>query len=158
MRIGHGYDVHAFSLGTGFTLGGVHIPYEMGLLAHSDGDVVIHALMDAILGALSLGDIGAHFPDSDPEYLGIDSRNLLRRVVIMMREKSYRLVNADVTIVTQRPKMAPYIKRICENLGQDIGVLSDCINVKATTTEALGFIGRTEGLACHAVVLLEPSA
>ncbi|MAH73531.1 MAG: 2-C-methyl-D-erythritol 2,4-cyclodiphosphate synthase [Cellvibrionales bacterium TMED49] len=157
MRIGHGYDVHAFSLGTGFTLGGVHIPYEMGLLAHSDGDVVIHALMDAILGALSLGDIGVNFSDSDPEYLGINSRNLLRRVVHMMSEKSYQLVNADMTIVAQEPKMAPYIKWMCTNLAHDIGVSTECINVKATTTEMLGFIGRTEGIACHAVVLLESS-
>ena len=157
MRIGHGYDVHAFSSGTGFTLGGVHIPYKMGLLAHSDGDVVIHALMDAILGALGLGDIGVNFSDSDSEYLGIDSRKLLRRVVIMMSEKNYQLVNADVTIVAQEPKMASYIERMCANLGQDIGVSTECINVKATTTEALGFIGRIEGIACHAVVLLQSS-
>ena len=157
MRIGHGYDVHAFCSGTGFTLGGVHIPYKMGLLAHSDGDVVIHALMDAILGALGLGDIGVNFSDSDSEYLGIDSRKLLRRVVIMMSEKNYQLVNADVTIVAQEPKMASYIGRMCANLGQDIGVSTECINVKATTTEALGFIGRIEGIACHAVVLLQSS-
>ena len=137
--------------------GGVHIPYKMGLLAHSDGDVVIHALMDAILGALGLGDIGVNFSDSDSEYLGIDSRKLLRRVVIMMSEKNYQLVNADVTIVAQEPKMASYVERMCANLGQDIGVSTECINVKATTTEALGFIGRIEGIACHAVVLLQSS-
>ena len=158
MRVGHGYDVHAFSPGTGFTLGGVYIPYKMGLLAHSDGDVVIHALMDAILGALGLGDIGVNFSDTDEEYLGIDSRKLLRRVVFMMSEKNYQLVNADVTIVAQEPKMASYTGRMCANLGQDIGVSTECINVKATTTEALGFIGRIEGIACHAVVLLQSSA
>lgn len=154
MRIGQGYDVHAFGDGDHIVIGGVTIPYERGLIAHSDGDVLIHALCDALLGAAGLGDIGQHFPDTDPNYSGADSRKLLCHVVALVNNKGYQLSNADMTIVAQAPKMSPYIEQIKENLAADLGCEIDQINVKATTTENLGFEGRGEGIACQAMVLL----
>ncbi len=150
-----GYDVHRFKDGGDVILGGVKIPYEQGLEAHSDGDVVLHALCDALLGAAALGDIGKHFPDTDPEFKGADSRVLLRYVYQIVQEKGYLLVNADITIIAQAPKMAPYIEAMCRNIAEDLLVDVDCINVKATTTEKLGFEGRKEGIAVQAVVLIE---
>ena len=155
MRIGHGYDVHAFGPGDQLMLGGVAIPYSHGFIAHSDGDVLIHALCDALLGAAGLGDIGHHFPDTDPQYKGADSRTLLRHVVSLLAQQNWRLANADITIVAQAPKMAPYIQTMEENLAEDLAANADQVNVKATTTEQLGFEGRKEGIACHAVVLIE---
>ncbi|MEQ1558739.1 MAG: 2-C-methyl-D-erythritol 2,4-cyclodiphosphate synthase [Methyloglobulus sp.] len=155
IRIGQGYDVHRFNDGDHIILGGVKIPYEQGLEAHSDGDVVLHALADALLGAAALGDIGKHFPDTDPEFKGADSRVLLRHVYRIVQDKGYRLGNADITIVAQAPKMLPYIAAMCDNIATDLHVEIDCINVKATTTEKLGFEGRKEGIAVHAVVLIE---
>ncbi|WP_024297964.1 2-C-methyl-D-erythritol 2,4-cyclodiphosphate synthase [Methylomicrobium lacus] len=155
MRIGQGYDVHRFNEGDHIILGGVTIPYEKGLEAHSDGDVVLHALADALLGAAALGDIGKHFPDTDPEFKGADSRVLLRHVYGVVRDKGYRLVNADITIIAQAPKMAPHIAAMCRNIAEDLETEVDCINVKATTTEKLGFEGRKEGIAVQAVVLVE---
>ncbi len=155
IRVGMGYDVHRFKDGGDVILGGVKIPYEQGLEAHSDGDVVLHALCDALLGAAALGDIGKHFPDTDPEFKGVDSRVLLRYVYQIVQEKGYLLVNADITIIAQAPKMAPYIVAMCANIAEDLKVAIDCINVKATTTEKLGFEGRKEGIAVQAVVLIE---
>ncbi len=155
IRVGHGYDVHRFKEGGEVILGGVHIPYEQGLEAHSDGDVVLHALSDALLGAAALGDIGKHFPDTDPDFKGADSRVLLRHVYGIVQEKGYRLVNADITIIAQSPKMAPHIAAMCRNIADDLNVDVDCVNVKATTTEKLGFEGRKEGIAVQAVVLIE---
>ncbi|MFA6051700.1 MAG: 2-C-methyl-D-erythritol 2,4-cyclodiphosphate synthase [Methylobacter sp.] len=155
IRVGQGYDVHRFKEGGDVILGGVKIPYEQGLEAHSDGDVVLHALCDALLGAAALGDIGKHFPDTDPEFKGADSRVLLRHVYGIVQEKGYRLVNADITIIAQAPKMAPYITAMCSNIADDLKMEVDCINVKATTTEKLGFEGRKEGIAVQAVVLIE---
>jgi 2-C-methyl-D-erythritol 2,4-cyclodiphosphate synthase len=155
MRVGLGYDVHAFGEGDHIVLGGVEIPYTQGLIAHSDGDVLIHALCDALLGAAALGDIGRHFPDTDPQYSNADSRLLLRHVMQLLAEQGYRLGNADITIVAQAPKMAPHIAAMCENLAQDMGCSVSQLNVKATTTEKLGFEGRGEGIACHAIALLE---
>jgi 2-C-methyl-D-erythritol 2,4-cyclodiphosphate synthase len=155
IRIGQGYDVHRFKDEGDVILGGVTIPYEKGLEAHSDGDVVLHALCDALLGAAALGDIGKHFPDTDPEFKGADSRVLLRHVYRIVREKGYKLVNADITIIAQAPKMAPYIPEMCFNIAEDLEVTVDDINVKATTTEKLGFEGRKEGIAVQAVVLIE---
>lgn len=154
MRIGQGYDVHAFGEGDHITLGGVFIPYERGLVAHSDGDVLIHALCDALLGAAALGDIGQHFPDTDPNYSGADSRELLREVVALVKSKGYQLANADMTIIAQAPKMSLHIEQMRNNLAKDLGCVVDQVNVKATTTEKLGFEGRKEGIACQAVVLL----
>ncbi len=150
-----GYDVHRFKDGGDVILGGVKIDYEQGLEAHSDGDVVLHALCDALLGAAALGDIGKHFPDTDPEFKGADSRVLLRHVYSIVQNKGYQLVNADVTIIAQAPKMAPHIVAMCQNIADDLAVDIDCINVKATTTEKLGFEGRKEGIAVQAVVLIE---
>lgn len=155
MRIGHGYDAHTFADGCPLILGGVKIPYEQGLLAHSDGDAVIHALCDALLGAAALGDIGCFFPDSSKEFENIDSRILLRRIKVLIDEKDLTLVNADITILAQAPKMSSYILRMRENISQDVASHIDNINIKATTTEKMGFIGRKEGLAVYAVVLLE---
>jgi 2-C-methyl-D-erythritol 2,4-cyclodiphosphate synthase len=155
MRVGQGYDVHRFTEGDHIILGGVAIPYEQGLEAHSDGDVVLHALCDALLGAAALGDIGKHFPDTDPEFKGADSRVLLRHVYSIVQQKGYRLVNADMTIIAQAPKMAPHIAAMCCNIADDLGVNVDCINVKATTTEKLGFEGRKEGIAVQAIVLID---
>ncbi|MGJ0491495.1 MULTISPECIES: 2-C-methyl-D-erythritol 2,4-cyclodiphosphate synthase [Methylobacter] len=155
IRVGQGYDVHRFKEGGDVILGGVKIDYEKGLEAHSDGDVVLHALSDALLGAAALGDIGKHFPDTDPEFKGADSRVLLRHVYSIVQEKGYSLVNADITIIAQAPKMAPYISAMCRNIADDLKVDVDCVNVKATTTEKLGFEGRKEGIAVQAVVLIE---
>ncbi len=155
IRIGQGYDVHRFNDGDHIILGGVTIPYEKGLEAHSDGDVVLHALADAILGAAALGDIGKHFPDTDPEFKGADSRVLLRHVYKIVQEKGYKLINADVTIIAQAPKMLPHVPAMRANIAADLVVDIDFINVKATTTEKLGFEGRKEGIAVQAVVLIE---
>ena len=155
IRVGQGYDVHRFNEGDHIILGGVKIDYEQGLEAHSDGDVVLHALCDALLGAAALGDIGKHFPDTDPEFKGADSRVLLRHVYRIMQDKGYQLVNADMTIIAQAPKMAPHIGTMCRNIADDLNVDVDCINVKATTTEKLGFEGRKEGIAVQAIVLIE---
>lgn len=155
IRVGQGYDVHRFNEGDHIILGGVKIDYEQGLEAHSDGDVVLHALCDALLGAASLGDIGKHFPDTDPEFKGADSRVLLRHVYRIVQDKGYQLVNADMTIIAQAPKMAPHIAAMCSNIADDLNVDVDCINVKATTTEKLGFEGRKEGIAVQAIVLIE---
>ncbi|GAB4274404.1 MAG: 2-C-methyl-D-erythritol 2,4-cyclodiphosphate synthase [Methylomicrobium sp.] len=155
IRVGQGYDVHRFKEGGDVILGGVKIPYEKGLDAHSDGDVVLHALSDALLGAAALGDIGKHFPDTDPAFKGADSRMLLRHVYKVVQSKGYFLINADITIIAQAPKMAPHIGDMCLNIANDLNVDVDCINVKATTTEKLGFEGRGEGIAVQAVVLIE---
>lgn len=154
VRIGNGFDVHKFIDNTRLVLGGVTIPYEKGLEAHSDGDVLIHALCDAILGALALGDIGQHFPDSDQQYKGIDSRLLLRHVVSLMQQHRFHIGNADMTIIAQAPKMAPHIMAMRANLAADLHTAIDNISVKATTTERLGFTGRGEGIAVIATVLL----
>ena len=155
MRIGHGFDVHKFGGNGPILIGGVSIDYEQGLVAHSDGDVLLHALCDALLGAAALGDIGKHFPDTDDAYSGADSRVLLRHVVHVVNEKGYTLGNADMTIVAQAPKMAPHIQAMREIIAKDCHCELDVINVKATTTEKLGYTGRKEGIAAHAVVLLE---
>lgn len=154
MRIGHGYDVHAFTTGDHLVLGGVSIPHTHAFKAHSDGDVLLHAICDALLGALALGDIGQHFPDTAAEYANIDSRILLRHVVGLVRSKGYGVINLDSTIIAQSPKMAPYILTMREHLAADLGCELGQVNVKATTTEKLGFTGRKEGIAAHAVVLL----
>lgn len=154
IRVGQGYDVHRFNDGDHIILGGVKIPYEQGLEAHSDGDVVLHALCDALLGAAALGDIGKHFPDTDPDFKGADSRVLLRHVYKIVQEQGYKLGNADITIVAQAPKMAPHIAAMCQNIADDLNVDNSQVNVKATTTEKLGFEGRKEGIAVHAIVLL----
>jgi len=155
IRVGQGYDVHRFKDGGEVILGGVTIPYEKGLEAHSDGDVVLHALSDALLGAAALGDIGKHFPDTDPEFKGADSRILLRHVYTIVKEKGYKIGNADITIIAQAPKMRPHIMAMCENIAADLETTVDMINVKATTTEKLGFEGRKEGIAVQATVLIE---
>jgi len=154
MRIGHGYDAHRLVEGRPLILGGVSIPYEKGLEGHSDADAVIHSLCDAILGAMSLGDIGSHFPDTDPELKNIDSCILLKRVVELMDKNGLVLNNADITILAQAPKMAGHITAMKENLSNDLKTKGSNINIKATTTERMGFIGRGEGIAVHAVVLL----
>ena len=155
MRIGHGYDVHRFKEGPKLIIGGVTIPHTMGLEAHSDGDVLIHALCDAILGAAGLWDVGHHFPDTDHAYAGIDSRILLRRVIADVHHLGWQVVNIDSTVVAEQPKLAPFIPQMRELLAEDIHIETSAINIKATTTEKLGFAGREEGLAAHAVVLLE---
>jgi 2-C-methyl-D-erythritol 2,4-cyclodiphosphate synthase len=155
IRVGQGYDVHRFTEGDFIILGGVKIAYEKALEAHSDGDVVLHALSDALLGAAALGDIGKHFPDTDPDFKGADSRVLLRHVYDIVQQQGYRVVNADMTIIAQAPKMAPHIAAMCANIAGDLQVAIDRINVKATTTEKLGFEGRKEGIAVQAIVLLE---
>ena len=155
MRIGHGYDVHRFAPERKLILAGVEIEHEMGLLGHSDADVLTHALMDAMLGAAALGDIGLHFPDSDNTYKGISSILLLEKVKELIENKGYKLGNADITVVAQAPKLRPLIDKMTENLANTLKCDKDCINVKATTEEKLGFTGRKEGISCHAVVLLE---
>lgn len=154
MRIGHGYDVHRFGDGDFITLGGVRIAHKFGLVAHSDGDVLLHALSDALLGAVALGDIGKHFPDTDPTFKGADSRVLLRHVMALVQAKGYAVGNVDATIIAQAPKMAPHIQAMREAIAADLGVELDQVNVKATTTEKLGFTGREEGIAVHTVALL----
>lgn len=155
MRVGCGYDAHRFAPDRPLVIGGVEIPYEFGLLAHSDGDVLIHALCDALLGAAGLGDIGRHFPDSAAEFAGIDSRVLLRRVLEQLRQRGYGVVNVDATLIAQKPKFSPYIDSMTAILAADLGLPIDRVNVKATTTEGMGFTGRAEGIAAYAVVLLE---
>ena len=158
MRIGHGFDVHAFGIGDALILGGVSIPFKHAFIAHSDGDVLTHAFMDAILGALSLGDIGRHFPDTDPKYRGCNSLILLAEVTQMMVARGYRIGNADLTIVAQNPKMAPHITPMIMKLSTVLACDYERINIKATTSESLGFTGRGEGIACHASVLLESTS
>ncbi|KEQ17788.1 2-C-methyl-D-erythritol 2,4-cyclodiphosphate synthase [Endozoicomonas numazuensis] len=161
MRIGHGFDVHRFSdealADSKVILGGVSIDYDYGLLAHSDGDVLLHAVCDALLGAAALGDIGQHFSDTDSRYKGIDSRQLLRHVVALIHENGYQVINLDSTIVAQAPKMAPHIPVMRGNIAKDLQVETGAVNVKATTTEKLGYTGRKEGIAVHAVALLGTS-
>lgn len=156
MRIGHGFDVHKFGGSGPLMLAGIAIPFEQGFIAHSDGDVAIHALCDAILGALCLGDIGNHFPDTDGKYENISSRILLRHVVALMHENGYEIGNGDITIVAQAPKIAPYLLAMRECLSEDLKCSLGQINVKATTTEKLGYTGRKEGVAVHCVILLTP--
>ncbi|MGE1562822.1 2-C-methyl-D-erythritol 2,4-cyclodiphosphate synthase [Pantoea septica] len=154
MRIGHGFDVHAFGGEGPLVIGGVRIPFEQGFLAHSDGDVALHALTDALLGAVAMGDIGKLFPDTDPAYKGADSRGLLREAWRRIAEKGYRIGNVDVTIIAQAPKMLPHVPQMRVNIAEDLGCHMGQVNVKATTTERLGFTGRGEGIACEAVALL----
>jgi 2-C-methyl-D-erythritol 2,4-cyclodiphosphate synthase len=158
MRIGQGFDAHRFEAGRPLVIGGVTIPHEYGLAAHSDGDVLVHALCDALLGAAALGDIGTHFPDTSDDYAGIDSRILLRSVVLRLRESGYAIGNADMTLMAQAPKMAPHIQAMRENLAKDMQVTLDAVSIKATTTEKMGFTGRREGIACLAVCLLNRNA
>ena len=155
MRIGHGYDVHRLVEGRDLILGGVKIDYEKGLLGHSDADVLLHAVSDALLGAAGLGDIGRHFPDTDPQYKGADSLVLLREVYRKISEKGFRVGNIDVTMIAQKPKLKDYIPQMQENIAAAVGVTPDRVNVKATTEEKLGFTGTGEGMSCHAVCLLE---
>jgi 2-C-methyl-D-erythritol 2,4-cyclodiphosphate synthase len=155
MRIGQGTDVHAFAPGRKLVLGGVEIPHGRGLEGHSDADVLLHAICDALLGAAGLGDIGQHFPDTDERYRGIDSRRLLREVALKLKERKLSVVNVDATLLAQEPRMAPYRPRMRANIAEDLGVAPEAINIKATTTEHLGFVGRAEGIAAQAVALLE---
>jgi 2-C-methyl-D-erythritol 2,4-cyclodiphosphate synthase len=154
MLIGQGYDAHRLASGRPLVLGGVRIPHDQGLIAHSDGDVLIHALCDALLGAAGLGDIGRHFPDNDSALAGIDSRVLLRRTLALVQAQGLKPHNADLTVVAQRPKLAPHMDRMREILAADLGLASQRVNIKATTTEGMGFAGRGEGIACYAVVIL----
>lgn len=155
MRIGQGFDTHALVAGRRLIIGGVEVPHDKGLEGHSDADVLIHALCDALLGAAGLGDIGAHFPDTDARYKGIDSRELLREVAQLLAKKRLRIVNVDATIIAQAPKMAPHIPAMRANLASDLGVAPDAVNIKAKTTEKLGFVGRGEGIAAEAIALLD---
>ena len=155
LRIGQGYDAHKFKEGDHIVIGGVTIPFEQGMAAHSDGDVALHALCDALLGAAALGDIGKHFPDTDKAFKGIDSRILLRDVVAKLKSLGFRFINVDVTIIAQAPKMAPHIQKMREYIAADLGIALDCVNVKATTTEKMGFEGRGEGISCMAVALVD---
>jgi 2-C-methyl-D-erythritol 2,4-cyclodiphosphate synthase len=155
MRIGHGYDAHRFAAGVRLVLGGVEIAHDKGLAAHSDGDVVVHALCDALIGAAAGGDIGRHFPDDDPQYENIDSRILLRRVVADLGDRGFRVGNADMTIIAEEPRLSSHVGQMRANMAADLGVDPGRVNVKATTTEKMGFVGRAEGIAAHAVVLLE---
>ena len=155
IRVGHGFDVHQLVAGRKFIIGGVDIAFERGLLGHSDADVLLHAICDALLGAAALGDIGRHFPDTDARYKGIDSRQLLRHVFALLVERGYTVGNVDATIIAERPQMAPHIAAMVTNIASDLGIAADCVNVKATTTEKLGFAGREEGIAAEAVCLIE---
>jgi len=155
MKIGQGFDVHALAAGRRLVIGGVDIPYEKGLLGHSDADVLLHAICDALLGAAGLGDIGAHFPDTDPKYSDIDSRMLLRDVAKKLGALGFRIVNVDATIIAQAPRMAPHVAHMIGNIAADLGIAPAAINVKATTTEKLGLIGRGEGIAAQAVALID---
>lgn len=154
MRIGQGFDVHAFADDRKLILGGVDVPYSKGLAGHSDADVLLHAICDALLGAAALGDIGHHFPDTDPQYAGADSRELLREVYSRVQEEGYSLINLDCSVIAQAPKLAPFVDAMCAHIASDLLVELNCINVKATTTEKLGFTGRGEGIAAQAIVLL----
>ena len=155
IRIGHGYDVHRFSENRKLIVGGVTIPFDLGLLGHSDADVLLHAISDALLGAAALGDIGKHFPDTDEKYKGADSRALLREVVALIGKKGYKVSNIDATVVMQKPKLAPFIDAMRKNIAEDCGVEIDAINVKATTEEKLGFTGDLSGAAAHAVCIIK---
>lgn len=155
MRIGHGYDVHKFSQNRKCIIGGVEIPYDMGLLGHSDADVLLHAVCDALLGAAALGDIGKHFPDNENEFLNIDSRILLRKTNQLLESKGYKVVNVDATVIAQKPKMAPYISQMVKNIAEDLKTDIANINVKATTEEGLGFTGALEGISAYAVCIIE---
>lgn len=154
LRIGQGFDVHQLVAGRRLVIGGVEIAHDKGLLGHSDADVLLHAISDALLGAAALGDIGRHFPDSDPRYKGIDSRELLRRVAGLVREAGFVPVNVDATIIAEAPRMAPHVPAMVANIAADLGIDAGCVNVKATTTEKLGFTGRGEGIAAQAACLL----
>ena len=155
MRIGQGFDVHALVAGRKLVVGGVKIAHDKGLLGHSDADVLLHAICDALLGAAALGDIGRHFPDRDPKYKGIDSRELLRHVAALLRERGHRVVNVDATIIAEAPRMAPHVAKMVANIAADLGIKPGEVNVKATTTEKLGFVGRGEGIAAQAICLIE---
>lgn len=155
MRIGHGYDVHRLVKDRSLILGGVKIPFEFGLLGHSDADVLLHAVCDALLGAAALGDIGKHFPDNAEEFHNIDSRILLRKTVELLNEKGYSIVNIDATVIAQKPKLAPFIERMRENIALDCKIPAESVNVKATTEEGLGFTGDLSGISAHAVCLIE---
>ena len=154
-RIGHGYDVHKLVEGRRLILGGVEIPHTLGLLGHSDADVLVHAVMDALIGAMALGDIGKHFPDNDDKYLGISSIKLLAEVEDLLYKNAYTVSNIDVTVIAQKPKLAPYIEEMRENIAKTLGIVRSQVNIKATTEEHLGFTGREEGIAAHAVALIE---
>jgi 2-C-methyl-D-erythritol 2,4-cyclodiphosphate synthase len=156
MRVGQGFDIHALTPGRKLVIGGVQIPFERGLAGHSDADVLLHAICDALLGAAGLGDIGAHFPDTDPQYRGADSRVLLRNVAHLMKRNGMVIVNVDATIIAEAPKMAPHIPRMRENIAQDLGLVSTAVNVKAKTAERLGAVGRGEGIAAEAIALVAP--
>lgn len=155
MRIGHGYDVHRLTENRKLILGGVEIPFNLGLLGHSDADVLIHAVCDALLGAAALGDIGKHFPDTSDDFLNIDSRILLRQVCSLLKEKGYKVINLDATVIAQKPKLAPFIKQMRVNIAEDLEIDTTCVNVKATTEEKLGFTGNLEGISAHCVVLID---
>lgn len=155
-RIGHGIDVHRFGEGDSVTLAGVRIPHTHGLMAHSDGDVALHALSDALLGALALGDIGKHFPDTDAAFAGADSRELLRQVLALIHARGYVVGNADITIMAEQPRLRPHIDAMRAIVAEDLQITPDAVSVKATTTEQLGFVGRREGIEAHAVVMLWP--
>lgn len=155
MRIGHGYDVHRLVKDRALIIGGVQIPYELGLLGHSDADVLLHAVSDALLGAAALGDIGKHFPDSSEEFEGADSMELLRQVVSMLADKGFCTVNIDCTVIAQKPKLAPYIEQMKENIANACGISADMVNVKATTEEGLGFTGQMQGISAYAVCIIE---
>lgn len=158
MRIGQGFDVHALVAGRKLIIGGVTIPFERGLAGHSDADVLLHAICDALIGAAGLGDIGRHYPDTDPQYKGIDSRQLLRAVAILLHEHGYAVGNVDATIIAQAPKMAPHIAAMRMNIAADLGVAESCVNIKAKTAEQMGLVGRGEGIVAEAVALLVPYA
>lgn len=155
MRIGHGVDAHAFAYGRKLVIGGVEIPFEQGLQGHSDADVLLHAICDALIGAAGLGDIGRHFPDSDPRYKGVSSRELLQTTGRMLATQGWQIVNIDATVIAERPRMAPHIPAMAQNIAEELGIGLDAVNIKAKTTEQLGFIGRGEGVAAEAVALIE---
>lgn len=155
MRIGHGYDVHRLTENRKLILGGVEIPFELGLLGHSDADVLIHAVCDALLGAAALGDIGKHFPDTSDDFLNVDSRILLKQVCSLLREKGYKVINLDATVIAQKPKLAPFIEKMRVNIAEDLEIDTDCVNIKATTEEKLGFTGNLEGISAHCVALID---
>ena len=155
MRVGQGFDVHQLVAGRKLVVGGVHIAHDKGLLGHSDADVLLHAICDALLGAAALGDIGRHFPDSDPKYKGSDSRELLRQVATLLRDRGHRVVNVDATLIAEAPRMAPHIPAMVANIADDLAIEPHNVNVKATTTEKLGFAGRGEGIAAQAICLIE---
>jgi 2-C-methyl-D-erythritol 2,4-cyclodiphosphate synthase len=155
LRIGQGYDVHSFGEGDHVMLGGVRIPHTAGVLAHSDGDVMLHALCDALLGALALGDIGMHFPDTDPQWRGVGSRVFLRQVAALLTQRHYRVVNVDTTVLAEAPRLGQFREAMRNNIAADLGITIEQVSIKATTSEGLGFIGKREGLACHAIALLE---